>query len=353
MSIDTRINTNFYIPDMDEINFSFENELSPPDDELLSLERNNPYTEDDNIEAGPSADLLNQYLREIGQYPLLNRDQEKGLAKIMAKGKKAGKYLLKKHDFEQPPEDKYLKDQEEGLKARQILYERNLRLVVSVAKRYQGRGLSLLELIQNGNVGLGVGIDKFDVERGFKLSTCATWWIRHSILDGIVELKPISFSAHGEEIASKTYKASNKLLQDLEREPTVEEIAEEISSNGEIVKTVILSNRFPVSLQTPVGEDEEGTLSDIVEGNSPDPANTALSSLLTEYIQQALPCLNEREKLVVIHRFGLFGERAKTLEETGVIVGVKRQRIKQNEDEALAKLLTVCREMGLHDYLES
>lgn len=307
----------------------------------------------DEVRTESTGNFLTQYFNEMGRNPLLEAEQEKALAEIMTKGRIAGDRLLKNKDLSEPLRKELTLAQRSGLLARQTLYERNARLVVSIAKRYQGRGMTLEELISQGNIGLGNGIDKFDVKKGFRLSTYASWWIRQAIGLGLVAARPITFSAHGAEIASTINKCHAILAQRLGREPHAEEIAEEIGLETEKVVTIMGSSQTPLSLETPFGEDEDSTLGNLLKSDFPDPAEKALETDRKEAVQKAIGTeLNEQETQVIIHRFGLFGEREKTFQEIGKLMGFSRARAEQVEKQALLKLREKEKEHHLHEYLE-
>lgn len=279
------------------------------------------------LDVGESTDPVRQYLREIGKYPLLEAEDEIELAKRFEKGDK---------------------------KAKDLLTESNLRLVVSIAKKYIGRGLSLLDLIQEGNQGLIRAVEKYDWRRGFKFSTYATWWIRQAITRAIADqARTIRIPVHMVETINKIYRTSQRLMQQLGREPTPEEIGEELDLTGDRVREIFKISQETTSLETPVGEDNESVLGDFVEDDRLlSPVDAASKELLKDHLKNVLSMLQEREAKVLALRFGLGADgEAKTLEEVGKIFGVTRERIRQIEAKALRKLRHPSRRINLRDYL--
>ena len=288
-----------------------------PDDELLEM--------DDDMLPPPSDDELNeiaevlsddpvkQYLREIGSYALLTAEEEVELAQRIGEGDKA---------------------------AKRRLTEANLRLVVSIAKRYVGRGLSFLDLIQEGNLGLIKAVDKFDHEKGYKFSTYATWWIRQAITRAIADQsRTIRIPVHMSEIINKTYRVSRNLLQELGREPSEQEIADAMDMPLEKVREVLKISADPISLDTPIGEEDDSHLGDFIKDeNMKGPEEAAAFRMLQEQIDRLLDTLTERERRVLELRFGLTDGRCHTLEEVGADFSVTRERIRQIEAKALRKL---------------
>lgn len=272
-------------------------------------------------------DPVRMYLKEIGKVPLLTADEEVDLAKRMADG----------------DED-----------AKKRLAEANLRLVVSIAKRYVGRGMLFLDLIQEGNLGLIKAVEKFDYHKGFKFSTYATWWIRQAITRAIADqARTIRIPVHMVETINKLIRVSRQLLQELGREPTPEEIAEEMNMPVERVREILKISQEPVSLETPIGEEEDSHLGDFIQDdNVPVPADAAAFTLLKEQLVEVLSTLTEREQKVLRLRFGLDDGRARTLEEVGKEFSVTRERIRQIEAKALRKLRHPSRSRKLKDYLD-
>ena len=272
-------------------------------------------------------DPVRMYLKEIGKVPLLSAEEEIELAKRMELG-----------------------DQE----AKKRLAEANLRLVVSIAKRYVGRGMLFLDLIQEGNLGLIKAVEKFDYRKGYKFSTYATWWIRQAITRAIADqARTIRIPVHMVETINKLIRVSRQLLQELGREPTPEEIAKEMDMPVERVREILKISQEPVSLETPIGEEEDSHLGDFIQDdNVPVPADAAAFTLLKEQLEEVLGTLTEREQKVLTLRFGLEDGRARTLEEVGKEFNVTRERIRQIEAKALRKLRHPSRSRKLKDYLE-
>ena len=272
-------------------------------------------------------DPVRMYLKEIGKVPLLTAEEEIELAKRMELG-----------------------DEE----AKKRLAEANLRLVVSIAKRYVGRGMLFLDLIQEGNLGLIKAVEKFDYRKGYKFSTYATWWIRQAITRAIADqARTIRIPVHMVETINKLIRVSRQLLQELGREPTPEEIAEEMNMPVERVREILKISQEPVSLETPIGEEEDSHLGDFIQDdNVPVPADAAAFTLLKEQLEEVLGTLTEREQKVLTLRFGLEDGRARTLEEVGKEFNVTRERIRQIEAKALRKLRHPSRSRKLKDYLE-
>jgi RNA polymerase primary sigma factor len=301
-----------------------------------------------------SFDPVRMYLKEIGKVPLLTAEQEVTLARRIEAGL---------HASERIEVDGGLSEEEcagleavsaDGMLAKRQLIEANLRLVVSIAKRYVGRGMVLLDLIQEGNLGLIRAVEKFDYTKGFKFSTYATWWIRQAITRAIADqARTIRIPVHMVETMNKVLRVQRQLLQELGREPTVEEIAAKVEMTPDRVREIQRLGQEPVSLETPVGEEDDSFLGDFVEDPTAiAPATAAARALLTEAIEEALEELNERERAVVRLRFGLDDGQVRTLEEVGKEFGVTRERIRQIESKTLAKLRHPTRSKRLRDYLE-
>lgn len=311
-------------------------------------------------------DPVRMYLKEIGKVPLLSADEEIELAQKMEAGSVAVEKIpllkerLAETGDEQEKEEiqaeiKALQlDVDRGSDAKKRLAEANLRLVVSIAKRYVGRGMLFLDLIQEGNLGLIKAVEKFDYRKGYKFSTCATWWIRQAITRAIADqARTIRIPVHMVETINKLIRVSRQLLQELGREPTPEEIAEEMKMPVERVREILKISQEPVSLETPIGEEEDSHLGDFIkDDNVPVPADAATFTLLKEQLEEVLGTLTEREQKVLTLRFGLEDGRARTLEEVGKEFNVTRERIRQIEAKALRKLRHPSRSRKLKDYLE-
>ena len=272
-------------------------------------------------------DPVRMYLKEIGKVPLLSAEEEIELA----------------HRMEQGDEE-----------AKKHLAEANLRLVVSIAKRYVGRGMLFLDLIQEGNLGLIKAVEKFDYTKGYKFSTYATWWIRQAITRAIADqARTIRIPVHMVETINKLIRVSRQLLQDLGREPTPEEIAEKMELSVERVREILKISQEPVSLETPIGKEEDSHLGDFIQDdNVPVPADAAAFTMLREQLEEVIRTLTEREQKVLRLRFGIDDGRARTLEEVGKEFNVTRERIRQIEAKALRKLRHPSRSRKLRDYLE-
>jgi RNA polymerase primary sigma factor len=272
-------------------------------------------------------DPVRMYLKEIGRVPLLTAEQEVDLAQRIEKGSVA---------------------------ARKKLIQSNLRLVVSIAKRYVGRGLSFLDLIQEGNQGLMRAVEKYDWRRGYKFSTYATWWIRQAITRAIADqARTIRIPVHMVETINRLYRASRKLMQELDREPTAEEIATEIGIDADRVREILKISQATTSLEKPVGDEGDSLLGDFIQDTThPTPYDSASKQLLKENIKDVLHTLSEREAKVLKMRFGLDGYKPMTLEDVGKEFGVTRERVRQIEAKALRKLKHPSRRKKLQDYLE-
>lgn len=301
--------------------------LDSEDDIILDEEDEVEIIDDvDVLEGVSTEDPVRMYLKEIGNVPLLTTEQEVELAKRVEAG-----------------------DEE----AKKQLTEANLRLVVSIAKKYVGRGMPFLDLIQEGNMGLMKAVDKFDYTKGYKFSTYATWWIRQAITRGIADTgRTIRVPVHMVETINKTLRMTRTLLQELGREPTPEEVAERLNVSVSRVREVLKISRDPVSLDTPIGEEDDSHLGDFIEDDSAlSPADSAAFSMLRAELTTALESLTDRERQVVKLRFGLEDGRARTLEEVGKEFNVTRERIRQIEAKALRKLRHPSRSKRLKDFL--
>ena len=319
---------------IDVVNSSIE-ETGKEDDLLLGDEDDIILSEEDEVEIIDDVDVLEgvstedpvrMYLKEIGNVPLLSTEEEIELAKKVEEGDEA---------------------------AKKKLTEANLRLVVSIAKKYVGRGMPFLDLIQEGNMGLMKAVDKFDYSKGYKFSTYATWWIRQAITRGIADTgRTIRVPVQMVETINKTLRMTRTLLQELGREPTPEEVAERLNVPVSRVREVLKISRDPVSLDTPIGEEDDSHLGDFIEDDSAlSPADSAAFSMLREELNTALESLTDRERQVVELRFGLRDGRARTLEEVGREFNVTRERIRQIEAKALRKLRHPSRSKRLKDFL--
>ena len=310
-------------------------------------------------------DPVRMYLKEIGKVPLLSADEEIELAQNMEDGAVATEKInvlkgrldgaSEEEKAEIKEEIKTLqKDVDKGADAKKRLAEANLRLVVSIAKRYVGRGMLFLDLIQEGNLGLIKAVEKFDYKKGYKFSTYATWWIRQAITRAIADqARTIRIPVHMVETINKLIRVSRQLLQELGREPSPEEIAKEMSMPVDRVREILKISQEPVSLETPIGEEEDSHLGDFIkDDNVPVPADAAAFTLLKEQLEEVLGTLTEREQKVLTLRFGLEDGRARTLEEVGKEFNVTRERIRQIEAKALRKLRHPSRSRKLKDYLE-
>lgn len=310
-------------------------------------------------------DPVRMYLKEIGKVPLLSADEEIELAQNMEDGAVATEKInvlkgridgaSEEEKAEIKEEIKTLqRDVDKGADAKKRLAEANLRLVVSIAKRYVGRGMLFLDLIQEGNLGLIKAVEKFDYKKGYKFSTYATWWIRQAITRAIADqARTIRIPVHMVETINKLIRVSRQLLQELGREPSPEEIAKEMNMPVGRVREILKISQEPVSLETPIGEEEDSHLGDFIkDDNVPVPADAAAFTLLKEQLEEVLGTLTEREQKVLTLRFGLEDGRARTLEEVGKEFNVTRERIRQIEAKALRKLRHPSRSRKLKDYLE-
>ena len=303
----------------------------PTDRQILAKEKDKKAAEEQEDLTAPAGvkinDPVRMYLKEIGRVPLLNAQEEVALALLIEQG-----------------------DQE----AKQRLAEANLRLVVSIAKRYVGRGMQFLDLIQEGNMGLMKAVEKFDYQKGFKFSTYATWWIRQAITRAIADqARTIRIPVHMVETINKLIRIQRQLLQDLGREPTPEVIGAEMDLPTEKVREILKIAQEPVSLETPIGEEDDSHLGDFIEDqDATSPAEHAAYELLKEQLEDVLDTLTDREENVLRLRFGLDDGRTRTLEEVGKVFGVTRERIRQIEAKALRKLRHPSRSKQLKDFLE-
>lgn len=321
--------------------FGHEEDLLSPD--LSEVER---------IE--PSLDAVQHYLQEIGRVSLLTAAEEIELAERIERGNEAEARLASATELTPRERCELLKAVQQGEDARRHLIQANLRLVVSIAKKYVGRGLSLLDLIQEGNIGLMRAVEKFDYHKGNRFSTYATWWIRQAVTRAIAEQgRTIRLPVHMSESVGQVKRIADRLAQSLERQPTAEEIAMALGQPVERIQRVLEASRRPVSLETPVGDEGEHTLGDfITDEELPTPGEVAAQKLLRRDLCAALDQLNERERRIIDLRYGLVDGRRRTLEEVGRVLGMTRERARQIEAEALRRLRSP--EVGQHlrDYLE-
>jgi RNA polymerase primary sigma factor len=305
--------------------------------------------------AGATADPVKDYLKQIGKVPLLNAEQEVELAKRIEAGLFAEEKLAEGMDG---PGSAARLDMEwiaeDGRRAKNHLLEANLRLVVSLAKRYTGRGMLFLDLIQEGNLGLIRAVEKFDYTKGYKFSTYATWWIRQAITRAMADqARTIRIPVHMVEVINKLARVQRQMLQDLGREPTPEELAAELDMTPEKVIEVQKYGREPISLHTPLGEDGDSEFGDLIEDSEAIQPGEAVSfTLLQEQLHSVLDTLSEREAGVVSMRFGLTDGQPKTLDEIGKVYGVTRERIRQIESKTMSKLRHPSRSQVLRDYLD-
>ncbi len=300
------------------------------------------------------------YLKEIGRVPLLTGPEEVALARRIEAGGQAGDRLAELEaagrldELDLSARRRLERTSRDGERAKSDLIQANLRLVVSIAKRYVGRGMHLLDLIQEGNLGLMRAVEKFDYTKGFKFSTYATWWIRQAITRAIADqARTIRIPVHMVESINKVHRIQRQMMQELEREPTIEELAAKVDMTPDRVREIMRISQDPLSLDSPVGETDDSQLSDFIEDTQADaPAEMAARNMLGKAVVEALSELSDREKEVVRLRFGLDDGQARTLEEVGKEFGVTRERIRQIEAKTLAKLRNPNRSQKLRDYLD-
>jgi len=307
------------------------------------------------VTAGATADPVKDYLKQIGKVALLNAEQEVELAKRIEAGLFAEEKLAEEGDDLAPKLRRELRwIVRDGRRAKNLLLEANLRLVVSLAKRYTGRGMLFLDLIQEGNLGLIRAVEKFDYTKGYKFSTYATWWIRQAITRAMADqARTIRIPVHMVEVINKLARVQRQMLQDLGREPLPEELAEELDMTPERVVEVQKYGREPISLHTPLGEDGDSEFGDLIEdAEAVVPADAVSFTLLQEQLHSVLDTLSEREAGVVQMRFGLTDGQPKTLDEIGKVYGVTRERIRQIESKTMSKLRHPSRSQVLRDYLD-
>ena len=328
---------------------------SPSMPEIVALERAAlKAAKGTDDEAGTLDDPVRTYLREIGRVPLLNAAQEVMLAKQMEKRLFAEERLENRDGMPLETIQRLEREVVVGIEARKRLTEANLRLVVSMAKKYVGRGMSLLDLIQEGNIGLIRAVEKFDFRKGFKFSTYATWWIRQAITRSIADqARTIRIPVHMVETINKLVRISRRLVQEKGREPTSDEIGGEMGIPSLKVREIIKVSQEPVSLETPIGEEEDSHLGEFIPDEATmSPADAASYQMLREQVEAVLNSLSDRERKVLRLRFGLEDGRTRTLEEVGREFSVTRERIRQIEAKALRKLRHPARSQKLKDYLD-
>jgi RNA polymerase primary sigma factor len=349
------------LDDVDESAFEpaeeakLEEELAEDEGFTLSEADDADEPEQQVMAAGATADPVKDYLKQIGKVALLNAEQEVELAKRIEAGLFADEKLNDEHTKIKTSQlDDYEWIAEDGRRAKNHLLEANLRLVVSLAKRYTGRGMLFLDLIQEGNLGLIRAVEKFDYTKGYKFSTYATWWIRQAITRAMADqARTIRIPVHMVEVINKLARVQRQMLQDLGREPTPEELARELDMTPEKVVEVQKYGREPISLHTPLGEDGDSEFGDLIEDSEAVvPADAVSFTLLQEQLHDVLDTLSEREAGVVSMRFGLTDGQPKTLDEIGKVYGVTRERIRQIESKTMSKLRHPSRSQVLRDYLD-
>jgi RNA polymerase primary sigma factor len=309
----------------------------------------------DRSEVALSSDTVRMYLKEIGRVSLLSADDERRLARLIEQGNLAAVELdAHRGELEAAEQRRLLRAVEMGQRAKSELIQANLRLVVSIAKRYAGRGMQFLDLIQEGNLGLMRAVDKFDYTKGFKFSTYATWWIRQAITRAIADqARTIRIPVHMVEHMNRVLRTQRQMQQELEREPSLEELAARVAMPPERVREILRMAQDPLSLDSPVGEEDDSNLADFIEDASAEaPAEVATRKMLVQAVEEALAELSPREQEVVRMRFGLADGQPRTLEEVGREFGVTRERIRQIEAKTLAKLRHPQRSQRLKEFLE-
>jgi RNA polymerase primary sigma factor len=349
------------LDDVDESSFEpaeeakLEEELTEDEGFTLSEADDADEPEQQVMAAGATADPVKDYLKQIGKVALLNAEQEVELAKRIEAGLFADEKINDDHTkIKTSQVDDYEWIAEDGRRAKNHLLEANLRLVVSLAKRYTGRGMLFLDLIQEGNLGLIRAVEKFDYTKGYKFSTYATWWIRQAITRAMADqARTIRIPVHMVEVINKLARVQRQMLQGLGREPTLEELAPELDMTPEKVVEVQKYGREPISLHTPLGEDGDSEFGDLIEDSEAVvPADAVSFTLLQEQLHDVLDTLSEREAGVVSMRFGLTDGQPKTLDEIGKVYGVTRERIRQIESKTMSKLRHPSRSQVLRDYLD-
>lgn len=361
LAIDPKTGKPRSLDDVDEADFSpdavkpLEKELTEDEGFVVSEADETDEPEQQVMVAGATADPVKDYLKQIGKVPLLNAEQEVELAKRIEAGLFAEEQLGDEAaKLKEKVRDEYDWISEDGRRAKNHLLEANLRLVVSLAKRYTGRGMLFLDLIQEGNLGLIRAVEKFDYTKGYKFSTYATWWIRQAITRAMADqARTIRIPVHMVEVINKLARVQRQMLQDLGREPTPEELAKELDMTPEKVIEVQKYGREPISLHTPLGEDGDSEFGDLIEDSEAIvPAEAVSFTLLQEQLHAVLDTLSEREAGVVSMRFGLTDGQPKTLDEIGKVYGVTRERIRQIESKTMSKLRHPSRSQVLRDYLD-
>ncbi|WP_371301947.1 RNA polymerase sigma factor [Nocardioides sp.] len=348
------------LPDIDDAQFEKDVASDPSikEDEkqafVVSAADDTDEPEQQVMVAGATADPVKDYLKQIGKVPLLNAEMEVELAKRIEAGLFSEEKLGKGGKISDKMLDELEWIAEDGRRAKNHLLEANLRLVVSLAKRYTGRGMLFLDLIQEGNLGLIRAVEKFDYTKGYKFSTYATWWIRQAITRAMADqARTIRIPVHMVEVINKLARVQRQMLQDLGREPTPEELAKELDMTPEKVIEVQKYGREPISLHTPLGEDGDSEFGDLIEDSEAIvPADAVSFTLLQEQLHAVLDTLSEREAGVVSMRFGLTDGQPKTLDEIGKVYGVTRERIRQIESKTMSKLRHPSRSQVLRDYLD-
>jgi RNA polymerase primary sigma factor len=304
------------------------------------------------VDTGSTADTVRMYLREIGRVDLLTPDDERRLAQAIEEGNQAALQLDMPNDVIE--HRRLLRTVQTGQRAKSELIQANLRLVVSIAKRYSGRGMLFLDLIQEGNLGLMRAVDKFDHTKGFKFSTYATWWIRQAITRSIADqARTIRIPVHMVESMNRVLRMQRQMHQELEREPTLDELADRCGLHPDRIREILRISLDPLSLDSPVGEEDDSNLTDFIEDLTVDaPADMATKRMLAQAVEEALGELTDREQEIVRMRFGLDDGQARTLEDVGKEFGVTRERIRQIEAKTLAKLRHPMRSQRLKEFLE-
>ena len=333
-----------------------EDELIDSTTEILARRQRRAARMAEKHETSSSSDTVRMYLKEIGRVSLLTGEDERALAQQIEVGNLAADRLDAEGGTLTTVETRRLMRQvQAGQDAKSALIQANLRLVVSIAKRYAGRGMLFLDLIQEGNLGLMRAVDKFDYTKGFKFSTYATWWIRQAITRAIADqARTIRIPVHMVESMNRVLRMQRQMHQELEREPTLDELAEKVLMPPERVRDILRMAQDPLSLDSPVGEEDDSNLADFIEDASADaPADVATRKMLVHAVEEALSELSEREQEVVKMRFGLIDGQARTLEEVGKEFGVTRERIRQIEAKTLAKLRHPQRSQKLKEFLEA